>query len=347
MKNRRREKRNREWRVDLSYKNTSPNFHTINLHHLFVFFVSFSILSCVINAVSAEEYYNIGMAYFDMGKYAEAETWFNKARSADKTMTASDYNLGRIAFETKRYEDAERYFERVLKKDSKNIQALKAVAYTCIKLGEFDKAESLYSRVLALVPESVDDGYNYALVLYAVEKYLQAEEVLVKYPTLLENGDTLLLYARCQKAQDKPEAVDNFAKYLEIKDNANVRYEYAESLEQASLYVRALEEYRKAYAALPQESVAPAKSAVRFAAARVLLLADADNDEGIEELRGALVDGFDDIDMIKALLTENLPEARKTEIQALIDNPPKAEDDVSVETPLTPDPTSALETDVD
>ncbi|MDR0411016.1 MAG: tetratricopeptide repeat protein [Treponema sp.] len=344
--------RNREWRGDHAYK--TPK----NLFHILTFLASLSVISCVTNAISAEEYYNIGMAYFDIGKYAEAETWLNKARSARKTMTASDYNLGRIAFETKRYKEAEEYFERVLKKDSNNIQALKAVAYTCIKLGNFDKAESLYNKVLALVPESVDDGYNYALVLYAVEKYPQAEEVLVKYPTLLENNDTLLLYARCQKAQSKPEAIDNFIKYLEIKDDANVRYEYAESLEQASLYARALEEYRTTYEALPQESIAPAKSTVRFVIARVLLLADSDNDEGIEELKGALIDGFDDFDAVKALLTENIPESRKIEIQALLDNPPKAEDasaeaedlateteDISTETPLTLESTSAADPD--
>ncbi|MDR0645243.1 MAG: tetratricopeptide repeat protein [Treponema sp.] len=313
--------------------------NTINLLPL-AFLASFSILSCVTNAVSAEEYYNIGMAYFDMGKYAEAETWFNKARSTNKTMTASDYNLGRIAFETKRYEDAEKYFERVLKRDPNNTQALKAVAYTCIKLGEFDKAESLYRKVLAIVPESVDDGYNYALVLYAVKKYSQAEEVLGKYPTLLENSDTLLLYARCQKAQDKPEAIDNFAKYLEIKDNALVRYEYAASLEQARLYARALEEYRNVYAALLTESVVLTKPTVRFSIARVLLLADSSNDEGIEELTGALIDGFDDLDAVKAMLVEDIPESRKTEIQALIDNPPKAEE-IPVEMPLTTEETSA------
>jgi tetratricopeptide (TPR) repeat protein len=330
MENRKREIENRERKV--LYKGSSLDFHIINLFLMLVFLASFS--SCVTNAVSAEEYYNIGMAYFDMGKYTEAETWFNKARSTNKTMTASDYNLGRIAFETKRYEDAEEYFERVLKKDPENIQALKAVAYTCIKLGKFDKAESLYGRVLALVPESVDDGYNYALVLYALEKYPQAEEVLAKYPTLLENDDTLLLYARCQNVQDKPEAIDNFTKYLEIKDDANVRYEYAAALERASFYAHALEEYRKTYTALTPESVSPTKPAVRFAVARVLLLADSDNDEGIEELRGALVDGFDDFDAVKALLTEDIPESRKTEIQAFIDTPPKAEaEGIPVETP--------------
>jgi tetratricopeptide (TPR) repeat protein len=323
---------NKVWKAFFSYEGPSLNAHDINLSLILAFSMSFSILSCVTTATSAEEYYSIGMAYFDMGKYTEAETWLNKARATDKTMTASDYNLGRIAFETKRYEDAKEYFGRILKKDPKNIQALKAIAYTCIKLGEFDKAESLYNSVLTLVPESVDDGYNYALVLYAVEKYPQAEEVLVKYPTLLENSDTLLLYARCQNAQDKPEAIDNFAKYLEIKDNANVRYEYATILERASFYAHALEEYREAYANLPDKSVAPTKSGARFAIARVLLLADGDNDECIEELKGALIDGFDDLDAVKALLTEDIPESRKTEIQALIDNPPKAED-VSDETP--------------
>ncbi|MCL2271042.1 MAG: tetratricopeptide repeat protein, partial [Treponema sp.] len=50
-------------------------------------------------AASAEEYFSIGMAYYDMGKFAEAEKWLNRAKARDRTMSASEYNLGRIAFE--------------------------------------------------------------------------------------------------------------------------------------------------------------------------------------------------------------------------------------------------------
>jgi Tfp pilus assembly protein PilF len=100
------------------------------------------LLPLVINScatwgsVAAEEYYTLGMAYFELGKFAEAEKWLNRARIADKTKTASDYNLGRIAYETGRYQDAAKLFEGILKKDPQNVMALKAAAYTRIKTGD-------------------------------------------------------------------------------------------------------------------------------------------------------------------------------------------------------------------
>jgi tetratricopeptide (TPR) repeat protein len=289
-----------------------------------LFLFSFVSFSCVSNAISAEEYFAIGMAYFDMGKYAEAEAWLMKARSTKKTVTASDYNLGRIAFETKRYKEAARYFEQVLAKDAGNVQALKAAAYTRIKTGELDKAEAYYGRALELVPESADNGYNYALVLYALKKYDNAENILAQRPTVLqENKDALLLYARAQKAQNKPEAVDSYALWLAANDDPQVRYEYGVCLEYTEFYALALETYRAAYEAMPADNKNPTKPEVRFAIARVLLIADSDNDEGIAELEGAIRDGFTDFDAVELLLTEDaVSEARKADIQRIIDNPP-------------------------
>jgi tetratricopeptide (TPR) repeat protein len=285
-------------------------------------FVSFS---CVSNAISAEEYFAIGMAYLDMGKYVEAEQWLIKARFAKKTVTASDYNLGRIAFETKRYEESVRYFERILAKDPYNVQALKAAAYAYIKTGDLDKAEAYYNRALALVPESADNGYNYALVLYALKKYESAEEILAKYPAALqENKDIQLLYARAQKMWNKPEAVDSYALWLATNDDPAVRYEYAACLEYTRLYALALEEYRAVYAAIPADSNTPTKPEARFAIARVMLIADGDNDESITELEGAIIDGFANFDAVAFLLTEEtISQARKTDIQRIIDNPPQ------------------------
>ena len=193
-------------------------------------------------AISAEEYFSIGMAYFDLGKYEEAELWLNRARSRDRTMNASEYNLGRIAFETGRFDDAVRYFETILRRDPNNILALRAVAYTDIRRGEIEKAAAWYDKLLALVPESADDGYNHALVLFAMKKYPEAEEVLKNYEfALLENADVLLLFARIQKEQEKPEAIDSYAAWLQNNTDAKVQFEYGQLLEKYDMFARALD----------------------------------------------------------------------------------------------------------
>ncbi|MCL2762027.1 MAG: tetratricopeptide repeat protein [Treponema sp.] len=271
-------------------------------------------------AASAEEYFAIGMAYYDIGKFAEAEKWLNRAKAKDRTKSASEYNLGRIAFELDRYEDAAKHFESILKRDPRNVLALKAAAYTQIRLGDLKKASALYDRLLALVPESADDGYNYALVLFAMEKYAEAEQVLKNHEfALLDNSDVLLLYARTQKIQNKPEAIDTFANWLINNDDAKVRYEYAQLLEEQELYARALEEYRAALESLTSSSVNPTKPELHFTIARVLLIADAGSTEGITELQEAVEEGFSDFDAIEALLVdERISAANRDALRTIV-----------------------------
>ena len=271
--------------------------------YLILIFLCPLFSDCAGMAVSAEEYFSIGMAYYELGKYEDAEKWLNRAKAADKTMAASQYNLGRLAFERQRYHEAAGHFEDILKKDPNNVLALKAAAYTRIKTGDIEIAEKYYGKLLELVPESADDGYNHALVLYAMEHYEETEKVLEKYPYAIEeNNEVLLLYARSQKAMNKVEAIDNYAKWLNVNSDAKVRFEYAGLLEQQELYARALEEYRKIISENDGSDSEPKQSDVRFALARLLLIADSESGEGITELETAVREGFNDIDAVRELL---------------------------------------------
>jgi len=301
----------------------------INLIIFFIFILALVLESCSSwGGVSAEEYFAIGMAYYDMGKYEEAEKWLNRAKARDRTKNASEYNLGRIAFEAKRYDEAIKHFEAILKRDPNNVMALKATAYTYIKNGDINNALIMYKRLLAQVPESYDDGYNYALVLFAMKKYDEAEQVLKTYEyALLDNNDVLLLYARAQKEQGKPEAIDTYASWLVNNSDAKVRHEYAQVLEGQQMYARALEEYRTVHKELSSSNVDPSKPEVRFSIARLLLTADPDNAEGAAELTGAVSDGYNNFDEIEKLLDdERVSETNKTEIRAIVTEGRRAEE---------------------
>jgi tetratricopeptide (TPR) repeat protein len=324
-------------------------FFTLFLVLLFLF--PFSFFSCASQAASAEEYFSIGMAYYELGKFAEAEKWLNRARAINRTMVASEYNLGRIAFETGRYEEAAEHFERILRRDPGNVMALQAAAYARIKNGDMAEAEALYARVLELVPEEADSGYNYALVLYAMKKYAQGEEVLLKYPYALEeNQDALLLLARTQKEMNKVEAADNYAKWIGQSTQAvpQVLYEYAQVLEAAGLYARALEQYRAAAAALQTDTETLKKSGIRFETARLLFTADSGNDEGVTELDAAVAEGFTDTEALEKLLDhDQISEAHKDAIRRALDrilNPPP---ETGAETRSQETPETGSETDVE
>jgi tetratricopeptide (TPR) repeat protein len=280
-------------------------------------------LSCATaaGAISAEEYYSLGVAYMDMGRYEEAEVWFKRSQSVSKTRTASDYNLGRIAFEMGRYEEACKIFEDIIKRDPQNTLVLKAAAYARIKNGDLETAENYYERILALVPESADDGYNYALVLFALGKTDEAEAIVSKSAfTLEENDDLLLLHARIQKASKKVEAVDSYDIWLKKNKDVQVQFEYAETLEYAELYAKALENYREILNADLSSFPDLSKPKIRFSLARVLLLADPSVEDGITELKGAVEDGFNDKEAVDALLEmEGISAEHKSEIKTILD----------------------------
>jgi len=290
-------------------------------YFLIVSFFTVVLIGCANNVTSAQEYFSIGMAYYDLGKFDEAERWLNRAKLADRTMVASTYNLGRIAYETKRYEDAAKHFEAVLKRDKDNVLALKAAAYSRIKTGDIEIAEKHYARLQTLVPESADDGYNHALVLFALERYTKSLEVLEKYPAALEeNKDVMLLYARCQAKLKKVEAIDSFSAWLSVNSDAKVRYEYAVILEENNLYARAIEEYRKALTEIAATAVNPAKYDIRFGLARALIVADGDNAEGLTELQTAVKDGFNDIPEVEKILTLKISASNRNAVQNVINN---------------------------
>ncbi|GHU48961.1 hypothetical protein FACS1894200_06920 [Spirochaetia bacterium] len=291
-----------------------------------------NLLSCVSGTLSAEEYYSLGMAYFELAtaekdaakrseKYAEAQKWFNRARSIDKTHAASEYNLGRIAYETGRYEAASEHFENILAADPQNIMALKAAAYCKLKLTKYEEVMKLYERIITLVPNDVDDGFNYALVLYTMEQYEQARTVLAAFDLMLpENSDALLLYARTLAKQDNDKALDYYAQII-AGGNTKLRYEYAQLLEKKELYAKAIEQYRLLLdeAAEQQESVSqqPSKALASFTLARLLLTADPDNKEGVTLFEAAIEQGFDDNDAIDELLADKrVLEAQKSAIRA-------------------------------
>jgi tetratricopeptide (TPR) repeat protein len=297
--------------------------------------------SCASQRVTtAEEYFSLGMADFELGQaskegatrtkyFAEAEKWLGRARNIDRTQIASEYNLGRIAFETERYDDAVKYFQRTLRRDSENVMALRAISYTFVKLGDIDKALSYYHKLQSLIPESTDDGYNYALVLYALEKYEEAENVLASYRfALLDNNDVQLLYARAQKEQNKVEAVDSYAKWLANNSDPKVRYEYAQVLEYNEFYARALEEYRSALTDL-KDSKDTIRADLHFSIASLLLVADSEANDGIGEIETAIKEGFNDIEKLENLAADSRISANnKSSLNKIISDKKKVQEEV-------------------
>jgi tetratricopeptide (TPR) repeat protein len=279
------------------------------------------MLSCVSGSasISEEELYSVGKAYYDAGKYSEAEVWFQKASKYSKTKHASMYYLGRIAFQQKKYREAANIFESLLKKDKDNVLLLKAAAFSNLKALNFEKAEMQYKMVIELVPENKESKYGYALVLYGVQKYLESYQLLKELKADDGNDkDALLLLARTEKMLAYPEAIDHYTKWLEKSDDPVVLIEFAEVAEQQALYSRAIEAFKKIKQTNREEQAGLRKGEIDFRIGRLIMFADPADSQGLQLIESALSAGYHNKEQFDALLADTrLTETQNRALQKL------------------------------
>ncbi|MCA1950143.1 MAG: tetratricopeptide repeat protein [Treponema sp.] len=289
---------------------------------LFTGLFLFSLSSCVTgpSSVSEEELYSIGKAYFDLGKYNEAEVWFQKASRFKKTEAASLYYIGRILFIQQKYDEAAQIFENLLKKDADNLMLLKAAAFSYLASQKFEKAETLYKRVVALSPESKDSGYTYALVLYGLKKYNDALSILKNLNAHAgEDRDALLLLARTEKKLGYPEALDHYSKWLEKGDDPVVLKEFAEVAGGQSLFARAIEALKKIKQSNREAAAGLQKGEIDFLLGKYIMISDPSDTQGLKYIESALAAGYKDETQFNLLLSDSkLSDNQKQSIKALM-----------------------------
>ncbi len=275
-------------------------------------------------SVPPEDYYSLGTAYFELKRYAEAEKYFSLAARDVKTRPAAEYQLARIQYERGDSEGAARRFERLLEADPENTLALRAAAYSWMKAGSYEDAIRLYGRLDLLLPESPDSRFNYALALAEAGRLVEAVDRVLPYlERKPEDRDAQLFAARTERKLARPEAIDRFKTALDLKDEAPVRFEYAEVLESHGFYARAVENYEKVLSTGLQANASPSPASVRFALARSLLIAG-EAERGVSELEAAVKDGFADREALSALAADERITARE-QVRTIVDGALAAE----------------------
>ena len=133
-----------------------------------------------------------------------------------------------------------------------------------------------------------------------------------------------MLLARAQKAQNKVEAIDSYANWLSIHTgDANPQgiFEFAQVLERAGHYARALEQIEEAYEALTQDRATLTRAMLQFEKARLLLALDPENPDGMAEFNRAIEAGFSDTDAMEAILyDERITRDNRDEIRRIWNN---------------------------
>jgi tetratricopeptide (TPR) repeat protein len=259
----------------------------------------------------ASDYYNIGNAYEELGKYDKAIQYYQDALRADPGMVKADFNLAISLARMKRTDEAAAVLKRLLLNDPPNTQLIATLGWVYHLAGRDGDALEQYDAVLTLSPADQDSLYNSGIILWKVER---KEEALERFRKVLVNApnDTDALYAAGSLllSMDKPAgSADMLSRYLEKKpDDAQAWYLVAAGAERMRKYSRALEAYEKIIAKDPKQSDA------WFGEARLLLTVIEDPQRGLDSLSKALAGGFKDTIAVKALLdSSELRERGKVE----------------------------------
>lgn len=249
----------------------------------------------------AEEYYNLGNAFYDLEEYEEAERYYLRALELDPELERAGFNLARALAEQQRHAESMTLLEELLLADPDNLQLMEAIAYVEYRRGDIDAALGGYKRVLEGSPFRRDALYNLGVLLLEDGADFEARGYLAQAYEIAP-GDPDVLYAysealfRTGRSEEGLSVLDDLRGIRELPEAylRNAARRYAE----AEFYADALILYDRLLAGSPVDPDA------LFAKARILLTAAEEGDAGIAALEKALDSGYSDPEEAGRLLEE-------------------------------------------
>ena len=273
--------------------------------------VAFLVLGCqsyVPREQLAEEYHNLGNAYYELERYEEAARYYRRALGLNSELTRTDYNLARALIAAEDYPEAIGILETLRAQDPENVTVTETLAYALSQTGDAERAESLYSEVLEASPYRVSALLNSALLLKRQDELERAAALLRRaHDAAPEDPDVLFQLGTTLFAVDEPDrGVALLETYLESEPEDVARQRsVASTFEEHRYFDRALEAYDRVLEEREQDPEAS------FGKARILLTAAEDPEAGASALQAAVDAGFSDAEAMTALLEREDLRARE------------------------------------
>jgi Flp pilus assembly protein TadD len=95
---------------------------------------------------------NLGLAYYQQGKYEEACQAYQEALNRDSQSPERAYALGRACIAAKHFEEAAALLEKASVRLSRDTELLNLLAECYLQVGKNEKAEEAYRRINKLEP---------------------------------------------------------------------------------------------------------------------------------------------------------------------------------------------------
>jgi tetratricopeptide (TPR) repeat protein len=263
----------------------------------FCFFIGFYVIfligceTVISGKELAQEYYNLGNAYYEIGEYEDAVFFYNKAIELDETLFSAQFNLAYSYVNLGNNEKAINILTSILAEDPNNVDMLKLLGYAYHLHGDEEQALAAYDKILAIAPEHKDALNNKAIIYWKLKKYDEAEKALrmllktspSDLDALFNLGDLLF---EMKKYDDAAYFIEQ---YIEAKPDDTKAY-----LKIAAVYT-ALEKYYKVIDAYEGALAVDKKlKEAWFYKAALLLTIVQDPEKGLIALAEALELGYND-----------------------------------------------------
>ena len=122
-------------------------------------------LVAMLDSPSSEDYYRLGLAYFQTGDLASAEGTFLRMQQASPTDFKADLYLGRVVYEAGRITEAQAHYNAAVEKNPTSVESLVALADLQMKGGHHTDAAANLAKAVALGDNRPQVHYNYILAL--------------------------------------------------------------------------------------------------------------------------------------------------------------------------------------
>ena len=252
----------------------------------------------------AEAYYNLGNAYFELGRLDESKRAYERALELDSSLAAATYNLARLYIEQERYIDARKILLDLLQEDPQNTILIETLGWVAFRQGENETALERYRASLDLGPGNAPAWYNLGRINSLVDR--PEEAIAALQSAVYYDPDAakyrLGLAEEYYRQQNVNEAIDIlYPSFADGSGSVELLLDLLKYLTEAEEYAGALEvadELLEIVEKRPDESGASPRAEILAYKALILLAGFEETSDGLELLRQALEGGYDEREML-------------------------------------------------
>ncbi|MBA7525648.1 Beta-barrel assembly-enhancing protease [subsurface metagenome] len=198
---------------------------------------------------NAEEWAKKGFIYVRIKQPTEAISCFEEALKLEPNNVQFLRDISSVLFDNRHFKDSIPYLERIAEIASESASNWNLLAFCHLRIGHYDKAESLFKKALELDDQNATINFDLGMFYKNQGQYKKALEYLIKASKLGPNDDFVwfMLGHAYQKLEMSDEAIETYEIAVDLNPRNdsvwnNLGLEYVKQRD----YKKAIECYKRA-----------------------------------------------------------------------------------------------------